>query len=152
MEKTGYIRLTSQVKNEKRNSKCWAAIDAVFTFFGENDKKSVKAKKVCVRRGITSLLGISPYYKTCTLRLLIFTCIYFRELKHSYSARNYFREKQVLENFASTNFCKWQVFGNFAFINFCESAESEKKMWISVKKKPLLWAQRWRNYGTISFR
>ena len=48
MEKTGYIRLTSQVKNEKRNSKCWAAIDAVFTFFGENDKKSVKAKKfVC---------------------------------------------------------------------------------------------------------
>ena len=46
-----------------------------------------------------------------TLSVLIFACIYFRELKKSYFASTY-----------------------FACTNFCESTESEKKTWVTVKK------------------
>ena len=45
-------------------------------------------------------------YSNITLGVLIFACIYFRELKKSYFASIYFREWQVFENFATIYFCE----------------------------------------------
>ena len=65
---------------------------------------------------------------------LIYTCIYFCDLKKLFFASTYSCKWQVFENFASTYFCKWQGFENFEFKNFCESTENEKKSWMSRKK------------------
>ena len=58
---------------------------------------------------------------------VIFTCIYFCELKKSYFASTFFRKWQVFENFVTTYFCEWQVFENSDFINFSPKEKKVRK-------------------------
>ena len=75
-------------------------------------------------RKIYKIWTVEQYSFLVDLSVLIFACIYFRELKEIYSASIYFRKWQVFENFASTYFCKWQDFQNFEFINFCKWSDA----------------------------
>ena len=63
---------------------------------------------------------------THTLSVLIFACIYFRELEKVVFREYLFRKWQVAENFGTT-FAYLKFFENFVFINFCKSTENETK-------------------------
>ena len=77
------------------------------------------------------LTSVKIVLTSTTSDVLLFVCIYFRELKKSFPS-TYFLEWQVIEKFASTYFCKWQIFENFEFIHFFEE-EVRKKTWVSLK-------------------
>ena len=61
----------------------------------------------------TSFWGSFIYLKRTKFRMHLFS-----QAKITYFASTYFREWQVLENFASVYSCKLHVFENFEFTNF----------------------------------